>query len=146
MMLRSMLVSVVVSAVSFGAPLALAEPAAAQQPLSAAATTRDAPPLDLRLGDIRKFIPTEELDTPLDAAIDEVVVRSPRVRSRLPERMPIPRGLGGLGWLLDHPTQFWRLFVPDPNAPPIPTRVFDDPLLGVPPSHRRLIGEPGRAP
>ena len=102
-------------------------------------------PLDLRLGDIRKFIPTEELDTPLDAAIDEVVVRSPRVRSRLPERMPIPRGLGGLGWLLDHPTQFWRLFVPDPNAPPIPTRVFDDPLLGVPPSHRRLIGEPGRA-
>ena len=145
-MLRSLLVPVVVSAVSLGAPLAVAEPAAAQQPLSAAATARDAPPLDLRLGDIRKFIPTEELDTPLDAAIDEVVVRSPRVRSRLPERLPIPRGLGGLGWLLDHPTQFWRLFVPDPNAPPIPTRVFDDPLLGVPPSHRRLIGEPGRAP
>jgi hypothetical protein len=136
MMLRSMLVSVVVSAVSLGAPLAVAEPAA---------TTRIAPPLDLRLGDIRKFVPTEELDTPVNAAIDEVVVRSPRVRSRLPERMPIPRGVGGLGWLLDHPTQFWRLFVPDPNAPPIPTRVFDDPLLGVPPSHRMLIGEPGRA-
>lgn len=135
MMLRSILVSVVVSAVSLGAPLAVAEPAA---------TTRIAPPLDLRLGDIRKFVPTEELDTPLDAAIDEVVVRSPRVRSRLPERMPIPRGVGGLGWLLDHPTQFWRLFVPDPNAPPIPTRIFDDPLLGVPPSHRRLIDEPRR--
>ena len=130
-----MLVSVVMSAVSLGAPLAVSEPAA---------TTRVTPPLDLRLGDIRKFVPTEELDTPLDAAIDEVVVRSPRVRSRLPERMPIPRGVGGLGWLLDHPTQFWRLFVPDPNAPPIPTRVFDDPLLGVSPSHRRLIGEPGR--
>jgi hypothetical protein len=146
-MLRSMLLPVVMSVVSFGAPAAAVGSAPDQrQPPGAATSTRAAPPLDLRLGDIRKFIPTEELDTPLDAAIDEVVVRSPRVRSRLPERMPIPRGLGGLGWLLDHPTQFWRLFVPDPNAPPIPTRVFDDPLLGVPPSHRRLIGEPGRAP
>lgn len=135
MTLRSMLVSVVMSAVSLSAPLAVAEPAT---------TRRIAPPLDLRLGDIRKFVPAEELEAPLDEAVDEVVVRSPRVRSRLPERMPIPRGVGGLGWLLDHPTQFWRLFVPDPNAPPIPTRVFDDPLLGVSPSHRRLIGEPGR--
>ena len=134
MMLRSMLVLVVVSAVSLGAPLAVAEPAA---------TRRIAPPLDLRLGDIRKFIPTEELDTPLDAAIDEVVVRSPRVRSRLPERMPIPRGLGGLGWLLDHPTQFWRLFVPDPNRS-VPNRSVDDPQE-TPGAHRMRIGEPGRA-
>jgi hypothetical protein len=112
---------------SSGVSVALAQPSSAD-PYGGTITSA---PLDLRLGDIRKFIPTEELDAPLDAAIDEVVVRSPRVRSRLPERMPIP--------------QFWRLFVPDPNAPPIPTRVFDDPLLGVPPSHRRLIGEPGRA-
>jgi hypothetical protein len=118
MMLRSMLVSVVVSAVSLGAPLAVAEPAA---------TRRIAPPLDLRLGDIRKFIPTEELDTPLDAAIDEVVVRSPRVRSRLPERMPIPRGLG----------------VPDPNRS-VPNRSVDDPQE-TPGAHRMRIGEPGRA-
>jgi hypothetical protein len=129
--------------VSSGAPLAVAEPAAAQQPLSAAATTRADPPLDLRLGDIRKFIPAEELDTPLDAAIDEVVVRSSRVRSRLPERMPIPRGVGGLGWLLDHPTQFWRLFVPDPNRS-VPNRSVDDPQE-TPGAHRIRIGEPGRA-
>ena len=134
MMLRSMLVSVVVSAVSLGAPLAVSEPAA---------TRRIAPPLDLRLGDIRKFVPTEELDTPLDAAIDEVVVRSPRVRSRLPERMPIPRGVGGLGWLLDHPMQFWRLFVPDPNRV-VPNRSVDDPQE-TPGAHRMRIGEPGRA-
>ena len=133
MMLRSMLVSVVMFAVSLGAPLAVAEPAA---------TRRIAPPLDLRLGDIRKFVPTEELDTPLDAAIDEVVVRSPRVRSRLPERMPIPRGVGGLGWLLDHPTQFWRLFVPDPNRV-VPNRSVDDPQE-TPGAHRMRIGEPGR--
>jgi hypothetical protein len=100
-------------------------------------------PLDLRLGNIRKFVPTEELDTPLDAAIDEVVVRSPRVRSRLPERMPIPRGVGGLGWLLDHPTQFWRLFVPDPNRS-VPNRSVDDPQE-TPGAHRMRIGEPGRA-
>lgn len=100
-------------------------------------------PLDLRLGDIRKFIPTEELDAPLDAAIDEVVVRSPRVRSRLPERMPIPRGVGGFGWLLDHPTQFWRLFVPDPNRA-VPNRSIDDPQE-TPGAHRMRIGEPGRA-
>ena len=132
-----MLSRLVLSAILVAEPLAVAKPAE---------TTRANAPLDLRLGDIRKFIPAEELDTPLDEAVDEVVVRSPRVRSRLPERMPIPRGVGGLGWLLDHPTEFWRLFVPDPNAPPIPTRVFDDPLLGVPPSHRRLIGEQVRAP
>lgn len=101
------------------------------------------PPLDLRLGDIRKFVPTEELDTPLDAAIDEVVVRSSRVRSRLPERMPIPRGVGGLGWLLDHPTQFWRLFVPDPNRA-VPNRSIDDPQE-TPGAYRMRIGEPGRA-
>ena len=133
MMLRSMLVSVVVSAVSLGAPLGVAEPAE---------TRRVTPPLDLRLGDIRKFIPTEELDAPLDAAIDEVVVRSPRVRSRLPERMPIPRGVGGLGWLLDHPTQFWRLFVPDPNRS-VPNRSVDDPQE-TPGAHRMRIGERGR--
>lgn len=132
---QSTLSRLVLSAILFAGPLAVAEPTAAR---------RIAPPLDLRLGDIRKFVPAEELEAPLDEAVDEVVVRSTRVRSRLPERMPIPRGVGGLGWLLDHPTQFWRLFVPDPNAPPIPTRVFDDPLLGVPPSHRRLISEPGR--
>jgi len=100
-------------------------------------------PLDLRLGDIRKLVPTEELDTPLDAAIDEVVVRSPRARSRLPERMPIPRGVGGLGWLLDHPTQFWRLFVPDPNRA-VPNRSIDDPQE-TPGADRMRIGEPGRA-
>jgi hypothetical protein len=85
-MLRSMLVSVVMSAVSLGAPLAVAEPAT---------TRRVTPPLDLRLGDIRKFIPSEELDTPLDAAIDEVIVRSPRVRSRLPV---IFRHIGATGF------------------------------------------------
>lgn len=100
-------------------------------------------PLDLRLGDIRKLVPTEELDTPLDAALDEVVVRSSRVRSRLPERMPIPRGVSGLGWLLDHPTQFWRLFVPDPNRA-VPNRSIDDPQE-TPGAHRMRIGEPGRA-
>ncbi|MFM7626230.1 MAG: hypothetical protein ACKO7G_07140 [Gammaproteobacteria bacterium] len=133
MMLHSMLVSVVMSAVSLGAPLAVAEPAT---------TRRIAPALDLRLGDIRKFVPAEELEAPLDEAVDEVVVRSPRVRSRLPERMPIPRGVGGLGWLLDHPTQFWRLFVPDPNRA-VPNRSIDDPQE-TPGAHRMRIGEPGR--
>ena len=101
------------------------------------------PPLDLRLGDIRKFVPAEELEAPLDEAVDEVVVRSTRVRSRLPERMPIPRGVGGLGWLLDHPTQFWRLFVPDPNRA-VPNRSIDDPQE-TPGAYRMRIGEPGRA-
>ncbi len=100
--------------------------------------------LDLRLGDIRKFVPAEQLNVPLDEVVDEVVVRSPRTRMRLPERLPIPRGAGGVRWLLDHPTQFWRLFVPDPNTSPLQTRSFDDPSR-VPGAHRMLIGEPGRA-
>ena len=124
---------------SSGVSVALAQPSSAD-PYGGTITSA---PLDLRLGDIRKFIPTEELDAPLDAAIDEVVVRSPRVRSRLPERMPIPRGVGGFGWLLDHPTQFWRLFVPDPNRA-VPNRSIDDPQE-TPGAHRMRIGEPGWA-
>lgn len=136
-MSRSMLFPVIVSAVSLGAPIAVADPASSRQPLSAAAINPVAAPLDLRLGDIRRFVPAEELGTPLDAAVDEVVVRSSRVRARLPERMPIPRGVGGLGWLLEHPTQFWRLFVPDPNRPIVEPQE-------TPGAHRMRIGEPAR--
>ena len=132
-------VFVLLGVLSGSVSVALAQPSSADPYGGTIASA----PLDLRLGDIRKFIPTGELDAPLDAAIDEVVVRSPRVRSRLPERMPIPRGVGGFGWLLDHPTQFWRLFVPDPNRA-VPNRSVDDPQE-TPGAHRMRIGEPGRA-
>jgi hypothetical protein len=138
-----MLCRVVVSAVLFAAPDAMADPAPTQLRQAVAATSRRAAPLDLQLGDIRRFIPAEELDVPLDQAVDEVVVRSRRVREALPEQMPIPRGVDGFGWLLRNPTQIWRLFVPDPNMPGVPSRSPDDPIES-PGAYRTRIGQPGR--
>jgi hypothetical protein len=40
-------------------------------------------------------------------------------RERIPDRLKkqIPGGPAGIFWGLWHPTQAWRLLVPDPNAP-----------------------------
>lgn len=85
------------------------------------------PPLDLRLGDLRRYVPPEELHAPWTADLDEVLVQSRRRSPDLPERRAVPQGLGGLFWAARRPTESWRLFVPDPNAAAVPPRSPDDP-------------------
>jgi hypothetical protein len=111
--------------------------------LSGGAQVAPAEPLDLRLGDIRKFISPEELSAPLDESIDEVVVRSPRVRSRLQEHIPVVFGKDGLRSLWNDPTQIWRLVLPDPKDPGMPLRSEDDPRES-PGAFRSRIGQPGQ--
>lgn len=77
-----------------------------------------APPLDLRPGDLRRFVPAADLHAPWTTDLDEVVIRPRREPPDLPERRAVPGGLGGLWWAAGRPTQAWRLFVPDPNADP----------------------------
>lgn len=107
-----------------------AEPATPAPPpsVSARGPSSGAPKLDLRLGDLRRFVSADELYAPWTMALDEVVIRPRREPPDLPERRAVPQGLGGLWWAAQRPTQSWRLFVPDPNAADaIPPRSPDDP-------------------
>lgn len=105
------------------------------------------PKLDLRLGDLRRFVSAEDLYAPWTTDLDEVVIRPRREPPDLPERRAVPAGLGGLVWGVRNPTQSWRLFVPDPNADPDAAatrpRSPDDPQPP-PGAYRTRIGEPGR--
>ncbi len=103
----------------------------------------DAPQLDLRVGDIRTFLPRAEWAEPLPADIDEVIVRSRKKEPDIPERKAVPQGLSGLFWAATRPTEAWRLLVPDPNQPKIPDRSSDDPREP-PGAYRSRIGEPGK--
>lgn len=96
-------------------------------PLSAQTAAPPAPKLDLRTGDLRRFVPPEDLYEPWTSDLDEVVIRPRRGAPDLPERRAVPQGLGGLWWAARRPTQSWRLFVPDPNASPAAPRSPDDP-------------------
>lgn len=73
------------------------------------------PRLDLRLGDLRRFVSAEELNTPLPEQLDDVMIWAHPETPDMVETRPVPAGLGGLIWAVWHPTQIWRLFVPDPN-------------------------------
>ncbi len=128
-------------------PPKAAEPpkVAAPVPAPAAAAARAVPPrpLDLRLPNPRRFIPTEQLYEPWTEELDEVLIRPRRQPPDLPERRAVPQGLAGLFWAARRPTQAWRLLVPDPNAPGIPLRSPDDPKEP-PGAFRSRIGEPGK--
>ena len=76
-------------------------------------------PLDLRIGDVRKYMMPNEFRAALDAPDAEkntVVVEAKRELLPVEYEKPIPRGpLGPLFWALKHPTQSWRIFLPDLN-------------------------------
>jgi hypothetical protein len=113
--------------------VAVAPPAAAQAAAPAADGATASPAataparLDLRPGDLRRFVPAETLYAPWTLELDEVVIRPRREPPDLPERRAVPQGLGGLWWAAQRPTQAWRLFVPDPNAAAVLPRSPDDP-------------------
>ena len=79
--------------------------------------------LDLRVGKVARFLPPAEAaklqnDRAPLAQTETVVIEGQR--QRIPDRLhePVPGGPAGVIWGLFHPTQLWRLLVPDPNAPP----------------------------
>ena len=70
--------------------------------------------LDLRLGDIRRYVPEREWSAPLPEQLEDVEVIG-RGTPDMVETRPVPMGLGALFFAARHPTQIWRIFVPDPN-------------------------------
>ena len=78
-------------------------------------------PLDLRVGDVRKYMMPNDYRAVLaapDAEKDTVVVEGRRELLPVESEKPIPVGpLMPLWWGLTHPTQSWRIFLPDLNRP-----------------------------
>ena len=94
--------------------------APAAQVTKPAATAR--PPLDLRIGDIRKYMTPEEFRA-LSAPVDEsntVVVQANAPLLPMRSALDVPGGIVAPFWALVHPTQAWRLLAPDPRAKEIP--------------------------
>jgi hypothetical protein len=71
--------------------------------------------LDLRLGDVRRYVPTREWSAPLPEQLEDVEVIGRKGTPDMVETRPVPMGLGALFFAARHPTQIWRIFVPDPN-------------------------------
>ncbi len=99
-------------------------PAAASAPVPAVENPKPAlkKPLDLRIGDVRKYMmPNEFRDTLAapDADKNTVVVEAKRELLPVEYEKPIPVGpLVPLFWGLMHPASSWRILVPDLNRPP----------------------------
>lgn len=86
-------------------------------------------PLDLRLGDIRKYMTPEEFRA-LSLQPDEstVIVQADAPLVPMKSNVDVPGGILAPFWALAHPTQAWRLFLPDPrvnikNIPPPESKV-----------------------
>jgi hypothetical protein len=107
------------------------EPMTASQP---AKPSKESPPprkpLDLRVGDIRKYMTPEEFQA-LSVQPDEsntVLVQANVPLLPMKSDLDVPGGIMAPFWALAHPTQAWRLFLPDgriniKNIPPAETKV-----------------------
>ena len=103
------------------APAPTAPSTATPAPAPAAAP-KPAKPLDLRIGDVRNYMMPNEYRAALgapDAEKNTVVVEAKRELLPVEYEKVIPTGpLMPLWWGLTHPSQSWRIFLPDINRPP----------------------------
>lgn len=93
-------------------------------------------PLDLRLGDIRRYITPEEYRALLGAAAQDdntVVVKADAPLLPMKSPLDIPGGILTPFWALANPHKIWRLVLPDariditkipPPDTPVPPREF----------------------
>jgi len=94
---------------------------AAMAPAAAAPAPRLSKPLDLRIGDVRKYMLPDEFREAVsapDADSNTVVVEARRELLPVDYEKPIPTWpLGPLWWGLKNPSQSWRILLPDINRP-----------------------------
>jgi len=90
-------------------------------------------PLNLRIGDIRKYMMPNEYRAALngpDADKTTVVVQGDRPLLPMQSLKPVPAGLMTYPWLVMHPLQSWRALLPDLRAaPPGPPDVVPPPVF-----------------
>jgi hypothetical protein len=78
-------------------------------------------PLDLRIGDVRKYMTPEEFRANLIGREEErntVVVQAQAPLLPMKSEQPVPVAIMAPFWALANPTQAWRIFVPDLKRPP----------------------------
>jgi hypothetical protein len=101
---------------------AASAPAPIQAPAAVPSKKPSAKPLDLRIGDVRKYMMPNEFREAIsapDADKNTVVVEAKRELLPVKYDDPIPVGtIMAPIWALMHPTQSWRILVPDLNRPP----------------------------
>jgi len=116
-----------------------AEPTAVAPAAKAAPATPDPKPvirkpLDLRIGDVRKYMMPRDFQAAIDAPDAEkntVVVEARRELLPVKYEEPIPTWpLGPLYWALKNPANSWRILLPDLNrAPDGPPEVVPPPIF-----------------
>jgi hypothetical protein len=88
-------------------------------PSATLAATPARAPLKLGIGDVRKYMMPNEFRAAIDAPDADrttVIVQGERAVAPLQSELPQPVGLGAVYSLFRHPTNAWRLFVPDTSA------------------------------
>ena len=99
------------------APSAVATSSSVPAPAAPASGPEQLPKrLDLRVGDIRKYMTPEEFQallTPPDEA--NTVVVTGTVLLPMKSELDVPTGIMAPFWALANPHRAWRLFLPDPR-------------------------------
>jgi hypothetical protein len=104
-----------------------ADPPQSRRPAQAAAAAPARPavtrpavkkPLDLKIGDVRKYMTPKDYLAAINApdAGTEIVVEGERSSPKLQSELPVPGGLGSLWYAASTPSQSWRIFLPQVNA------------------------------
>jgi hypothetical protein len=96
--------------------------------------------LDLRVGDVRKYMTPDEFRALLDSRDFErntIVVQAEVPLLPMKTELDVPGGLFAPFWALAHPTQAWRIFLPDARVnikdiPPSEIKVPPPFAAGVP--------------
>ncbi len=101
-----------------------AEPAVTAPPATTAATTPATKPapkrLDLRIGDVRKYMMPNEFHAAIsapDADQNTVIVEGSRELLPVKSDRSVPAGIVAPFWALLNPLQSWRILVPDLKRP-----------------------------
>ena len=118
----ALMVCAAAQAVEPAAGVPATSPSSAPHPAVAAPDPRVRKPLDLRVGDVRRYMMPNEfraaIDAP-DADKNTVVVEGNRELLPVKYERPIPPGaIMAPIWALMNPTQSWRILLPDINRPP----------------------------
>lgn len=122
------------------APTRAATAPSPAKPAAAPATPAPFKRLDLRIGDVRNYMTPEEylaLITGREEERNTIVVQANVPLLPMKSELDVPGGIIAPFWALAHPTQAWRLFLPDPrvnirNIPPAETKVPPPFAAGVP--------------
>lgn len=124
-----------------GAPAADPPPRTAEKPV-AAAIVEPAPPakaepakaeprklLNLRIGDVRKYMTPQEYEALINPQVEErntVIVKADAPLVPMKSELDVPGGVIAPFWALANPLSAWRIFAPDPrfkDGPPPENKV-----------------------